>query len=962
MKTRLYLVLLVMLLVLTVFMPSEAWSFSQGVNCGGAAYTTTDGRVFYADLEYREDLKGGYIGGNEASTQAFIAGTEDQILFQTNRWGFSEYRFDVPDGAYKISLYLAETHFNRQRSRIFDIYIEERPVKKDLDIIAEFEKNQASIISFVARVTDGQLNIRAEASLDQPNLCAVYVEKLPRDDHPPSPPEILQTISHDSAVGLIWKPSPEIDVAGYNIYRKLAAEDKKTLKRINEELIEVTAYRDKNLKNDSQYLYRIKAVDVFGNQSDFSEAVLVEPAEKTTDELVLRINCGGEELKVSEDLIYLADIEYNPAIGYGYERGSKILDETVVELCVSASARVGFRRYLYDVPDDIYKVTLCFTEPKYERPGQRIFNLYIESKQVLEDFDVFHESRDHNFTDKEFITRVEDGQLQIATDKYFGEPILSCLSIVPHASDTVAPAVVSNIRADNREDRIFILWDDSEENDVIGYNVYRSGRRRRGFEKINDSPIGLNYFKDTEVTVNNNYYYKVAAVDASLNESRLSPPLKVENKKLTDDEFLDMIQRAGFEFFWREADQYTGLIKDRTDTEAVSVASVGFGLSAMVLAAERGYRDRDEIEERVHNILKALNSAPKRFGLYFHYLDYDGNVSDGGYEQVISTIDTGLLLMGAITAGEYFGGRIKEETDKMLKEADWQSLFDKSRRMIWMAWEPHDLNNIRGSGYFHGAWDYYTDESIICTLLGISAPKEEYRIPPETFYIWQRNWGKYIPRTEDLESSDDFIYSWSGCTFTYLFAHCWIDFSRLGKDQPERLGSRTSAVDWRKNSTEAIKAARLYCIDRQDEFKTFSENSWGLTACHSKDGYLVVGAMPKGDMIDDPGDGTIAPYGAGSALPLLPEEVMAALKYYYNLRDENGQRLVWKDEYEGGFGFWDSFNLDNGYVAEVVLGIDQGPLILAIENHRSGFIWDIFMENEYIQEGLKRIGFEKIKN
>ena len=178
------------------------------------------------------------------------------------------------------------------------------------------------------------------------------------------------------------------------------------------------------------------------------------------------------------------------------------------------------------------------------------------------------------------------------------------------------------------------------------------------------------------------------------------------------------------------------------------------------------------------------------------------------------------------------------------------------------------------------------------------------------------------------------------------------------KDNPSKFGFQNSPVNWYKNIIESGKAARLYCIDRKDKFKTFGENSQGLTACAGKNGYLVVGAMPKGDGWDDAGDGTIAPYGAGSYLPFLPKEVMEALRYYYNLRDETGERLVWKDEYEGGYGFWDSFNLDNGYVAKVIIGIDQGPLILAIENYRTGLIWKTFMKNKYIREGLNRIEFD----
>ena len=959
MKIKLNFIFLAMCIVV-IFASSPAWGFSKGINCGGMPYTSGDGKKFAADMEYQKNLKSGYVGGNKGSCDFDISGTEDPDLFKTDRWGFDEYRFDVPDGVYKVSLYLAETHFEKPGDRVFDIYIEDKLVGKDLDLISKYGKDKAAIISFVTKVNDGQLVVKAKASVDLPKFCAIYVENLPKDNQPPQAPEILKIIPHDSAAGFIWQESPDIDVAGYDIYRKVILEDKSEFKKINKKLVKISSYIDKGLNNDEIYIYSLKALDVFDNESEFSEPFEIKPIKKSADELILRLNCGGEAVSVSKDCGFTADMEYNPAIGYGYRGGTEIAGEALHQFPIYASMREGFEEYLYDVPDGIYKVILCFVEPEHDREAKRLFDLYVENKLVLDDLDVYKESHDYGFIVKEHVTLIKDGQLNITVKKRFSFPVIAYLAVVPFNSDKIPPLKVENMRVDSREDRVYILWNQTKDIDVIGYNIYKSRHKKKGYEKINLSPVGLNDFRDNDGIVGKKYYYQVTAIDASLNESLPSEIIKIKVNKLSDDEFLDMIEKAAFSFFWDEADQYTGLIKDRSDANPVSTASIGFGLSAMVAGAERGYRDKGEIEERVYNILKALNEGPKKFGLYFHYVDYDGDVSKAGYEKVISTIDSGILLMGVVTAGEYFQGRVKEEADEIIKDANWQSMLDKGRNMIFMAWEPNDQSDIEGPGRFFGAWDYAGDESIICSLLGISAPREDYRIPPVTFYKWARPWGKYLPKTKGLTPGEDFVYSWSGCTFTYQFAHCWIDFSKLGKDQPKKLGLNCLAVDWHQNTIDALKTARLYCMDKAKEFETFSENSWGLTACASKEGYLVVGALPKGDMRDDPGDGTIAPYGAGCSLSFLPEESLAALKYYYNLKDANGRRLVWKDEYEGGFGFWDSFNLDNDYVAELVIGIDQGPLILSIENYRSGLIWKTFMKNKTIQEGLKRIGFEKL--
>jgi hypothetical protein len=429
-------------------------------------------------------------------------------------------------------------------------------------------------------------------------------------------------------------------------------------------------------------------------------------------------------------------------------------------------------------------------------------------------------------------------------------------------------------------------------------------------------------------------------------------------RPVNDDAFLDMISRACFKFFWKEAAPRTGLSRDNTKFPHVySIASTGFGLSAMVIGAERGYKPRAEIEKRVYAMLKTLNASTKKDGMLFHYLDAKGQPSLAGYENVASTIDSGLLLMGVITAGEYFGGKIKVEADKLYANVNWNTFVESKRRLIKMAWQPNDKKNLTGSGHFHGAtWDYYSDESIIVNLLAISAPNPRYRVPGDFFYRWVRASASYNPQTPGLKQSGPFFYSWSGALFTYQFAHLWVDFKKLGKDNPAKFGlHHVPAVDWYQNTMKATIACRQFSIDRRKKFKSFGYNSWGLTACACKNGYYVGGFAPRGDQAPPKLDGTIAPYGAGTAIMFLPKESIAALHYYYNLKDENGKALVW-----GKYGFHDSFNLDTNFVAKEYLGIDQGPLLLAIENYRSKLILKTFMKNKHIRQGLQRIGFTNI--
>ncbi|MCK4518590.1 MAG: hypothetical protein KAU12_00585 [Candidatus Omnitrophica bacterium] len=936
--------------------------YKKGINCGGPAYTASDGKKFSADVKYRESLKYGYMDGNDAASSSHIGGTKDKFLFKSERWGFSEYRFDLPKGVYLVSLYLAETHFKNRGERVFNVDLEGRTVVNGLDMIAAYGKNEAEVLKFAVRLNDGRLNIKAAADIDSPKLCAIYVENILHDTDAPLRTYITKVVNKDSAVGLLWKPNKEFDVEGYEVFR-VEVEDsyiKTPFIKISEGLIEGTAYLDRKAENGKRYFYAVKSVDVFGNKSKMSEPAGGIAVKSSPEDLILRINCGAGEFIDEKGRVYKADEEYNIVAGFGYDGGRPVDSREGVKIAsgYQFSLREGFKEYLYDVPDGIYKVALEFIEPWNKRAGRRQFSLFIEEKRVVRDLDIFFEAERYNILRLEFITRVNDGQLNIRAVRRMGEPVISFIEIEPARAKLRRPARVGGLKIDAREDRLYLFWDAAKRNDIIGYNIYKITGSERRAEKINETLVGIEMFKDTDVEAGGEYSYLVSAVSASLKEGKRSRPVSVSVRKLTDDDLLDIIQKACFKFFWDEADQVTGLIKDKTSVDFVSTASVGFGLSALVVGAEREYLKKDIIEERVYNILNALSGSPKKFGLFFHYLDFDAMPSSSGYESGVSSVDSGILLMGVITAGEYFGGRVKKEADKIVAEADWSSFLDKSRGLLYMAWGPANLDNMTGDGNFYCAWDHASDETIICTLLGISAPKEEHRIQPATFYKWRRPQGRYQPLTAGYRPTDLFVYSWSGCLFTYQFAHCWVDFKSLGRDNGPKLGVNSPRIDWDKNVIEATKAARLYCIDRKKRFRTFGEDSWGLTACASKEGYITPGAMPKGDMWDDPKDGTIAPYGAGCSLPYLPAEVMRALWYYYNLKDEKGERLVWQDEYEGGYGFWDSFNLDSGYVAKVVIGIDQGPLILAIENYRSGLIQETFMKNKHIRRGINRIGFE----
>ncbi len=403
------------------------------------------------------------------------------------------------------------------------------------------------------------------------------------------------------------------------------------------------------------------------------------------------------------------------------------------------------------------------------------------------------------------------------------------------------------------------------------------------------------------------------------------------DKKYSDEELLDLESRKSFDFFWKETNTDKssdgfGLIKDRAPggPDMCSVASVGFGLTAYVIGAERGWISQDEAKDRINGTLDTLlNKAENVHGFFYHFLDM--NTAKRYKNTEVSVIDTAIAVNGAITAGEYFGGEIKEKAEKLYKKVEWDWYRDPERNQFYMGYSPE-----KG---FEGWWDFYA-EQLMLYVLGAASPT--HAVDSNMFYSFIRNkasYGNYEP----------FIHSWFGSIFTYQFSHAWIDFANKVDKQ---------GVNWWTNSVIASKSDRQFCIDMSKKFKAFGENSWGLTACDGPNGYSGKYGTPPSGFNNDMHftDGTVPPAGALGSIPFTPEESLGALRNYY----ENYPKLV------GEYGLKDSYNLDKNWYGEDVIGIDKGITLLMIENYRSNLVWKYFMKNKYVQSGMKKIGLTDI--
>lgn len=408
-----------------------------------------------------------------------------------------------------------------------------------------------------------------------------------------------------------------------------------------------------------------------------------------------------------------------------------------------------------------------------------------------------------------------------------------------------------------------------------------------------------------------------------------------------DERLLDEISRASFQFFWKEADPVSGLVKDRTDKDVCSVASLGFGLASLPIGVERGYVSKEEAKTRAWNALQSLGKSNARYkGVFCHFIDIkNGHITQLGYESVASTIDTALLMAGVMTAGEYFGGEVHSLAQTLFAGVDWAAYVNPVNGQVYMACD------IQSGKFEKQTWDWYSDETLLIVLLGLSAPDPNKRLGPETMTNWNRPEGQY-------KDGRPYIYSYPGTLFTYMFAHCFYDFRQTG---PDLLG-----VDWYENTRNAVMANRDWCRDHSSDYKSYGTNRWGITAGSGPDNnYIVPGHPPRGANDNQGQYGTLHPYGAAMSLPFVPEDAMAALAEMRHLQVDG--KAAWKSPEEGGYGFQDGFCLDEHWVSDQVIGIAQGPMLLMIENARTGLIWKLMMKNDIIRQGLTRAGFKEMK-
>ena len=392
------------------------------------------------------------------------------------------------------------------------------------------------------------------------------------------------------------------------------------------------------------------------------------------------------------------------------------------------------------------------------------------------------------------------------------------------------------------------------------------------------------------------------------------------------EEIIEWEMRSSFNFFWEQANTIPGspgygLIRDRYPGSPgiASIASVGYGLTAYVIGAEKGYITREQACERVNGTLDTFLNLDREHGFYFHFLDME--TGKRAWNSEVSIIDTGILLMGVLTAGDYCGGEAQAKAEEIYAGVDWPWYLDSNVNQFYMGYRPEEG--------FSGHWDFYA-EQLMLYVLGAASPT--HPIDPSVYYSFIRHKAKY-------GDGQPFIHSWFGSIFTYQYSHAWIDF---------RGRSDNEGVNWFDNSVEATRAHYNYAVAMDEKYLTLGPLAWGLTACDSPNGSYEgrYGAPPSGydykqHLVDD----TIAPAGAIGSIMFLPEQVRQTMIYYYSLED-----------LKGPYGFVDAFNLTENWFDSDVIGIDKGISLLMLANYQHDTVYAVSMKNKYILSGLEKLG------
>lgn len=407
----------------------------------------------------------------------------------------------------------------------------------------------------------------------------------------------------------------------------------------------------------------------------------------------------------------------------------------------------------------------------------------------------------------------------------------------------------------------------------------------------------------------------------SQTDAKLATPATMPTLSTEDDQFLDDLQRANFQFFWDQGSPNTGMVKDRCDVRngrrelAASIAATGFGLTALCIGDQRGFVPKGAALERLFATLRFLwKKLPNHRGFFYHFANAE--TGERMFDSEVSSVDTAILLCGLLTCREHFRHpAVAELAGLIFDRVDWTWLSEDTT-LLGHGWTPE-------VGFLSSRWQDYS-ELMMMYLLGMGS--SAHPLKEETWTAWKR-------MTFDYDGMR-YIGSFAPL-FVHQYSQAWFDFR----------GQRDKYADYFLNSVTATEVHRRWCLELSRQFPDYSEDLWGITASDSQHGYVAWGGPPA----TGPIDGSVVPSAAGGSLPFLPGPTLRVLK---NIR--NKIPAAWCK-----YGFVNAFNPLKNWFDTDVIGIDTGITMVMAENLRTGFVWQTFMKCPEARRGMDRAGFHK---
>lgn len=445
---------------------------------------------------------------------------------------------------------------------------------------------------------------------------------------------------------------------------------------------------------------------------------------------------------------------------------------------------------------------------------------------------------------------------------------------------------------------------------------------------------GLQQFSQYELTLNTGLKSENGTPILTGKTYSLSTGMDMSDKfpRISDEELLTLVQKQTFRYFWDFGHPDSGMARERTtSSNTVTTGGTGFGVMAIVVAAERGFITRSEALGRIQKIVSFLDTkCTKYHGAYAHWINGQtgATVPFSADDNGADLVETALLFQGLLTARNYFSNsdtaeiQLRSDITRLWEDIEWTWFQKDNENVLYWHWSPDKgwIKNLKITGW---------NECLIVYILAAASPTY-----PITESVYHEGWA----RNGDLAHGGSFYgyklplgRDYGGPLF---FSH----YSFLGID-PRNLTDRYASY-WEQNRNHSLINYK-YCIENPKSYNGYSSDCWGLTASDGNTGYSA--HSPSNDK------GVIAPTAAISSIPYTPEESMKALHFfYYKMGDK-----LWSD-----YGFVDAFNLTANWFDNQHIAIDQGPIVVMIENYRTQLLWNLLMSDSEIQAGLRKLDFQ----